>query len=66
VLDELMTTSELAAYLKKPKATLYGWRYRGEGPPAIVVGGELRYRVSAVATWLAQLESPGPGHPGQS
>jgi predicted DNA-binding transcriptional regulator AlpA len=58
-----MTTSELAAYLKKPKATLYGWRYRGEGPPAIVVGGELRYRVSAVASWLKQRESPDDCHP---
>lgn len=50
--DELLTPAELAEWLKIPVATLYGWRYRAEGPPSIKVGRHLRYRRSAVDRWL--------------
>ena len=53
--DPLMTTDELAEYLSRPKTTLYGWRYRGEGPPAIRMGKSLRYRESDVVAWLDRL-----------
>jgi excisionase family DNA binding protein len=58
--DELLTLDELAAYLKKPKGTIYGWRYRGEGPPATSVGRELRFRRSGVDAWLAAHTEPAP------
>jgi excisionase family DNA binding protein len=44
----------LAAYLKKPKKTLYRWRLHGEGPPAYKVGQQLRFRKSEVDAWLAE------------
>jgi excisionase family DNA binding protein len=49
---DLMTAEELAAYLAVPLATLYAWRYRREGPPAIKVGRHLRYRTQDVERWL--------------
>jgi len=48
----LLTAEELAAYLGVPRSTLYGWKYRGDGPPAIRVGRLLRYRSSEVERWL--------------
>jgi excisionase family DNA binding protein len=50
--EQLMTTVELAEYLEIPIATLYGWRTKREGPPAIKVGRHLRYRASDVERWL--------------
>jgi excisionase family DNA binding protein len=50
--EQLMTTVELADYLEIPIATLYSWRTKGEGPPAIKVGRHLRYRASDVERWL--------------
>jgi excisionase family DNA binding protein len=50
--DPLLTPDELAEYLQKPKATLYAWRSRGEGPPAIRVGRDLRWRKADVEEWL--------------
>ena len=63
-MDRLMSADELAEYLSRPKATLYAWRYRGEGPLAIRVGRELRYRESDVLAWLDRLarESERPNH----
>ncbi len=54
-MERLLTTEELSEYLKRPVATLYAWRYRGEGPPAIRVGRELRYREKDVVDWLDRL-----------
>jgi len=48
----LLTVAELAEFLQKPKATIYAWKYRGEGPPAIRVGRTLRFRESDVNAWL--------------
>ena len=49
---ELLSTEELAAYLDVPRSTLYGWNYRGDGPPSIRVGRLLRYRSYEVERWL--------------
>jgi excisionase family DNA binding protein len=48
----LLTVKELATYLGVPRSTLYGWKYRGDGPPAIRVGRLLRYRSYEVERWL--------------
>lgn len=48
----LISIDELAAYLGKPKATLYAWRSRGLGPKAIRMGRDLRYRMEEVERWL--------------
>lgn len=50
--DRLLSPQELAAYLGVPLATVYGWRYRGNGPPGIRIGRHLRYRWSDLQTWL--------------
>lgn len=50
--NRLLSVTELANYLSVPVATLYAWRYRGEGPPALRVGRYLRYRWSDVQRWL--------------
>ena len=50
--DPLLTIDEVVAWIRKPKATLYSWRSRGQGPPAIRVGNGLRYRRSDVEQWL--------------
>ncbi len=47
-----MTAEEVSEYLKVPVATLYAWRYRKVGPPALRVGRHLRYRESDVVKWL--------------
>jgi excisionase family DNA binding protein len=50
--DALLTSEEVAVYLRVPRSTLYGWKYRGDGPRAIRVGRLLRYRSSEVERWL--------------
>lgn len=49
---ELMTVDQLAALLQVPRSTLWNWRYRGEGPPAIKVGKHVRWIRSDVNAWL--------------
>jgi predicted DNA-binding transcriptional regulator AlpA len=53
VTDELMTLRELAAYVRRPVATIYGWNSRGGGPPFIKRGRRVLYRQSDVQRWLA-------------
>lgn len=56
--DALMTTAELAAYLKLPKRTLENWRYRSSGqagPPFKRLGLHVRYVRADVDAWLAAL-----------
>ena len=50
--DPLLTIEDVAAWLGKPKNTLYAWHSRGKGPRAIRVGNTLRYRRSEVERWL--------------
>lgn len=52
----ILTIDQAAAYLSIPKATLYTWRTRrtGFGPPAVKLGGCLRYRRSDLDAWVAE------------
>ena len=50
--ERLMTVQDLSEMLGVPVATLYGWRYRGEGPPGYRIGRYVRYRRTAVEAWL--------------
>jgi excisionase family DNA binding protein len=54
-----MTPDEVAALLRVPLGTLYGWRYKGIGPPGTRVGRHLRYRREGVREWLRQQEESG-------
>ncbi|MGV9755396.1 helix-turn-helix transcriptional regulator [Streptomyces tricolor] len=53
---DLLTTKELAAYLRKPIATVRGWRYRKVGPAGFRLGRNIVYRREAVDAWLAERE----------
>jgi excisionase family DNA binding protein len=55
-LEPVLTTSELAAHLGVPVQTIHDLRHSGRGPRGFRVGRELRYRLSAVQAWLAELE----------
>jgi len=50
--NKLMTIQDLADLLAVPASTIYGWRYRGFGPPSVRVGGHVRYRRETVESWL--------------
>lgn len=47
-----LTPEELAEELRVTIRTVYRWRRNDEGPPAIKVGGQLRYRRTDVEQWL--------------
>ena len=50
--DRLLTVQDLADYLDVPVATIYGWRYRRQGPPGFRIGRHLRFRWSDIERWI--------------
>jgi predicted DNA-binding transcriptional regulator AlpA len=57
--EEFLGTDELAERWDTSVRVIYGMRYRGEGPPALRIGRELRFRLSDVEAWeLERLEAP--------
>ena len=50
--DEILTTDEVAALLKIPKATLYKWVSQGTAPPFYKIGRVNRWKRSAVMAWF--------------
>ena len=48
----MMTTVEVAEMLNIPLETLYAWRQRRLGPLGCRMGRHIRYRRSAVESWL--------------
>lgn len=50
--DRLLTVRDRAGLLQVPPKTIYTWRYKGIGPPAIPVGRYLRFRAEDVVAWL--------------
>jgi excisionase family DNA binding protein len=52
----LLSTSEVAAFLGVPVATIYAWRQKGYGPRGIPVGRYVRYRPTDVEEWLRKQE----------
>jgi excisionase family DNA binding protein len=51
-LSRLLTVQQLADLLQVPVKTIYTWRYKGIGPPAVPVGKYLRFRTEDVTAWL--------------
>jgi excisionase family DNA binding protein len=49
---QLLSPETVAELLGVPKATLYAWRSRDEGPKGFKIGKHLRYRRSEVERWL--------------
>jgi predicted DNA-binding transcriptional regulator AlpA len=52
-----LTATELADRLKVAQSTLWQWNLRNYGPPAVRIGGKLRYRVEAVEAWEREQET---------
>ena len=55
-LENVLSTSELAAHLRVSVQTLYDLRSQGRGPRGFRVGRELRFRMSEVEAWLERLQ----------
>jgi excisionase family DNA binding protein len=53
VRQPLLSVREVAELLQVPVRTIYDWRYRGLGPPAIRIGRHVRYEPNEVDRWLA-------------
>jgi len=51
------TIHDVAAYLRIPVGTLYQWRHRRTGPPAVKVGRHLRYDPDHVRAWCQERET---------
>lgn len=54
MLEQLLTTEEVATKLRLAPATLVIWRTRGTGPEFLKIGHKVAYREADVAAWLAQ------------
>lgn len=52
-IQNLLTVSDLADYLRVPVNTVYQWNYKGTGPKPFKVGKYVRYRRADVDRWLA-------------
>ncbi|MGH7487949.1 MAG: helix-turn-helix transcriptional regulator [bacterium] len=58
--ETFLSSTDLAERWNRPLSVIYGQRYRHEGPPAIRIGRELRFRLSDVERWEeANLETAG-------
>ena len=65
-LSRLLTVQELADLLQIPVKTIYTWRYKRIGPPAVPMGKYLRFRAEDVAAWLdARADAPRGGGAGK-
>lgn len=61
VSEKMLTLNDLADRLNVTPKVVYGLRYRGEAPPAIRVGRELRFRLIDVEAWEhARRDNGGP------
>ena len=50
-LPSLWTIRDVSAFLAVPVGTLYQWRHRGDGPPALRLGKHLRFDPEMVRRW---------------
>jgi excisionase family DNA binding protein len=65
-LSRLLTVQELADLLQVPTKTIYTWRYKGVGPPAVPMGRYLRFRTEDVVEWLEErADDVTPGRSGR-
>jgi len=61
----LWSIHEVSDYLGVPVTTIYQWRVRSEGPPAMRMGEHLRFDPQSVVRWAHELEENADGrrHP---
>ncbi|MGB3186889.1 MAG: helix-turn-helix domain-containing protein [Ornithinimicrobium sp.] len=51
-----LTVQEVAELLRVSPATFRAWTAKGEGPPAMRFGKQIRYRPDRVFEWVEQQE----------
>jgi predicted DNA-binding transcriptional regulator AlpA len=56
---DLLTTDELADWLRTTPAGIHSLRYRSEGPPAVRVGRRLLFARADVEAWLESRKENG-------
>lgn len=56
--DDQLTTAEASVMTGLAERTLRQYRYIGEGPPFVKLGGRIRYRSGDVEAWLANRRTP--------
>ena len=49
--ERLWTLKDVSDYLRVPVGTIYQWRVRGGGPPAMRIGRYLRFDPESVKAW---------------
>jgi predicted DNA-binding transcriptional regulator AlpA len=61
----LWSIQDVSSFIGVPVATIYQWRVRGDGPPAMRLGRHLRYDPQTVAEWAHRQQEAGGGrhHP---
>ena len=52
-----MTLPELAAFMSVSVQALYDLRSKGRGPRGFRVGRQLRFRLSEIEAWIAEMEA---------
>ena len=57
--DHFMTANDVARICNLQTRTVINWRYKevNPGPPYVRFGKNVRYRASAVAKWMRELQS---------
>ena len=66
-LEERVVTlapEEAAAHVGLRPTTLANWRWRGQGPRYVKVGGRVRYRLTDLALWLDEQARTSTSDPG--
>jgi hypothetical protein len=59
-MPDLMTTREVADWLRRPVETLRYWRWHGEGPPSFKIGRRVMYDRADVEAWLVEVREKQP------
>jgi excisionase family DNA binding protein len=54
IMEQLLTTEELAKRMRVHPSTVRRWRLDDVGPPYLRVGTVYRYPISAVEAWIAE------------
>lgn len=52
--SRLLSSEELADFLKVPIATIHRWRCKGSAPKAVRVGRHLRFDMNDVREWMEE------------
>ena len=60
-MTELLTTREVAGYLRLAVTTLEHWRLDGRGPAFCKIGRQVRYCRADVDRWLAEMNEGATG-----